>query len=187
MFQRDDNAIVLDFLAKGRAMGKPEPLAQIIGEKYFRLLEVVIKPGVTLKQGDRIYIGEGEWKEVERVKRRIGARDLTSFAKNELPFTVEKIVRTNEEYYVNFFNKSQPISTRVHQMELLPGIGKKHMFDILDERKKSPFKSFEDLRARVKFLPDPVSTVVKRILQEIENDNERFRLFVAGPPRPDRY
>ena len=72
-------------------------------------------------------------------------------------------------------------------MELLPGVGKKHMFDILDERKKSPFKSFEDLQNRVKFLPEPRGMIVKRILQEIENDNERFRLFVAGPPRQDRY
>jgi len=187
MFQKDDNAIVLDFLPKGRAVGKPEPLAQVIGEKFFRLLEIVIKPGVVLKHGDKIYIGDGEWKEVERVKRRISANDLTSFAKNELPFTIEKIVRDNEQRYVDFFNKSQPISTRVHQMELLPGVGKKHMFDILDERKKGPFKSFEDLRNRIKFLPEPVSIIVKRILQEIENDNERFRLFAVGPPTRDRY
>ncbi len=187
MLQRDEYAIVLDFLPKGRAVGKPEPLAQVIGEKFFRLLEVVIKPNFTLKHGDRIYIGEGQWEHVERIKRRIGANDLTSFAKNELPFTVEKIVKDNEQTYVNFFNKSQPISTRVHQMELLPGVGKKHMFDILDERKKAPFKSFEDLQSRVKFLPEPRGMIVKRILQEIENDNERFRLFVAGPPRQDRY
>ncbi len=187
MPQRDEYAIVLDFLPKGRAVGKPEPLAQVIGEKYFRLLEIVVKPGVVLKHGDKIYIGEGEWQQVERIKRRISARELTNFSKNELPFTVERIVREHEQHYVDFFNKSQPISTRVHQMELLPGIGKKHMFDILQERKKGTFKSFEDLRSRIKLLPEPVGMIVKRILQEIENENERFRLFAAGPPRQDRY
>lgn len=187
MFYKDENAVVLDFLPKGRAAGKPEPLAQVIGINYFGLLEVVIKPGLTVKTGDKVYIGEGERKEVERIKRRIAANELTTLAKSELPFIVEKIVKENEQKYVDFYSKAQPLSTRVHQLELLPGIGKKHMWDILAERKKGPFKSFDDLKNRVKLLPDPVGMIVKRILREIENENERYRLFAVGPPRREEY
>jgi len=187
LFYRDDNAIVLDFLPKGRASGKPEPLAQVIGDKYFGLLEVIIKPGISVKTGDKVYIGEGERKEVERIKRRISARDLTTLARSELPYIVEKIVKENEKRYVDFFNKCQPISTRLHQLELLPGIGKKHMWAIISERKKGEFKSFEDLKNRVKLLPDPVGMIVKRILQEIENEHERYRLFAVGPPQRERF
>ena len=187
MFYRDETAIVLDFLPRGRAEGKPEALAQVLGINYFGLLEVVIKPGIVVKTGDKVYIGEGERKEVDRIKRRIAANELTTMAKSELPFMVEKIVKENEAKYVEFFSKSQSLSTRVHSLELLPGIGKKHMWDIIAERKKGPFKSFEDIKNRVKLLPEPVGMVVKRILAEIENENERYRLFAAGPPRREDY
>ena len=183
---RDDYCVVLDFLPKGQAgWKKPEPIAQCIGEKYFALLEIVPREGIVLKNGDKIYIGDAERKEVERIKRRISEKELTTFARNELPFIVEKIIKDNEQRFVGFVNTAQPISTRVHQLELLPGIGKKHMWDIINERKKGPFKSFEDLKARVKLLPEPVGTFQKRILQEIGNDEERFRLFVIGPPRKE--
>lgn len=183
MFLRDDSAIVIDFLPKGHAIGRPEPLAQVVGDKYFTLLEVVGREGLTLKHGDKVYIGEGERKEIERIKRRITVVELTTFARSELPFVVERIVKENEGRFVDFFSKSPSVSTRVHQLELLPGIGKKHMWDILEERKKGPFKSFEDIRARIKLLPDPVGLIVKRVMKELENENERFRLFVAGPMR----
>ena len=183
---RDDYCVVLDFLPKGHAAWKrPEPIAQCIGEKYFALLEIVPREGIVLKNGDKVYIGDAERKEVERIKRRISEKELTTFARNELPFIVEKIVKENEKRFVDFVNTAQPLSTRVHQLELLPGIGKKHMWDIIGERKKGPFKNFEDLKARVKLLPEPVGMFQKRILQEIENENERFRLFAIGPPRKE--
>lgn len=180
---RDETAVVLDFLPKGHATGRPEPLAQLLGNKYFTLLEAVAREGVTIKHGEKVYIGDGERKEIDHIKRRININDLTTFARSELPFVIEKVVHDDETRFVDFFNKSQPISTRVHQLELLPGIGKKHMFDILAERKKAPFKNFEDIKARIRLLSDPANLVAKRILKEIENENERFRLFVLGAPQ----
>jgi putative nucleotide binding protein len=179
---RDETAVVLDFLPKGHATGRPEALVQLLGDRYFTLLEAVAREGVTVKHGDKVYIGDAERKEIDHIKRRITLAELTTFARSELPFMIEKIVRDNEQRYVEFYNKSQPISTRVHQLELLPGIGKKHMFDIIGERKKAPFKNFDDIKDRIKLLPDPAGLIVKRILKEIENENERFRLFVLGPP-----
>lgn len=181
--QRDDLAVVLDFLPKGRATGRPEPLAQVMGVNYFGLLEVVIRPEAIVKHGDKVYIGEGERKEVDHIKRRISSNELTSFARNELPAQVDKLVRESEAKYVEFYNKAAPITVRTHQLELLPGIGKKHMWDIIGERKKGPFKSWEDIKARIKLLPDPASLIVKRIVLEIENEDERFRVFAVGPAR----
>ena len=67
---RDEYVVVLDFLPKGRSgYRKPEPLAQVLGEKYFSLLEVIVKDDAIVKQGDKIYIGEGERKEVDHIKR----------------------------------------------------------------------------------------------------------------------
>ena len=181
--QRDERAVVLDFLPKGRASGKPEPLAQVMGINYFGLLEVVIREGAIVKHGDKVYIGEGERKEVDHIKRRISANELTSFARNELPSQVDKLVREDEKKYVDFYNKATSITVRTHQLELLPGIGQKHMWAIIEERKKGPFKGWDDLKERIKLLPDPASLIVKRIVQEIENEDERFRLFAIGPAR----
>ena len=53
---KDDYAIVLDFLAHGKAQDrKAEPIAQAIGEKFFNLLEIVLKDGLTIKIGDKLY------------------------------------------------------------------------------------------------------------------------------------
>jgi putative nucleotide binding protein len=180
-FLRDENVIVLDFLPHGHSIGRQEPIAQVIGDKYFSLLEVVVKRDTILKSGEKTYIGEAKRDKIDHIKRRITLGDLTSFSKSELPFVVEKVVKENEPRFVNFFNTSQPISTRLHQLELLPGIGKKHLWDIIDERKKSPFASFEDIKSRIKLMPDPSNSIIKRVMEELEDDNIRFRLFVAGP------
>lgn len=183
MFLKDDNVVVLDFLSRGHSTGRGEPLAQVIGERFFSLLEVVAKPDVVLKHGDKLYIGEGVRDKVDHIKRRIGINELTSFSKSELPFIVEKIVNENEARFVAFFNNAKPISTRMHQLELLPGLGKKHMWDIIDERKKGPFKDFADIKARVRLMPDPKGIIIKRVMTELENDNERYRIFVLGMPK----
>src|SRR3990172_8701224 len=182
-FLRDDNCIVLDFLPKGHSTGRQEPIAQVIGNKYFSLLEVIIKRDIAIKNGDLVYIGEGKRDQVDHIKRRITVRELTTFAKSELPFVVEKLVKDNEIIFVEFFNKAQPLTTRLHQLELIPGVGKKHMWDIINERKKGPFTNFDDIKNRIKLMPDPRSSVIKRIMEELEDENARYRLFVAGPVR----
>lgn len=91
---------------------------------------------------------------------------------------VEKVVNMKEENFVKFFNTAQPLSMRMHQLELLPGLGKKHMWEVIQARKFKPFASFEDLKNRVKLLPDPKQLVVKRILAELEG-KEKYKLFVG--------
>ena len=178
---RDENVIVLDFLPRGHASGRQEPLAEVLGDKYFSLLEVVVRRDVELKPGEKVYIGESKRDKIDHIKRRMPVNELSSYAKSELPFVVEKLVKENEPRFVNFFNTAQPISTRFHQLELIPGIGKKHLWDIIDERKKAPFTSFDDIKKRIKLMPDPANSVIKRVMEELENESIRFRLFVAGP------
>ena len=83
---------------------------------------------------------------------------------------------------MEFFNKATPITTRLHSLELIPGIGKKHMWDIINERKKKPFESFEDLQKRIRLLPDPKKGIVQRISSELQ-ESDRYYLFVMPPKR----
>jgi len=64
-------------------------------------------------------------------------------------------------------------------LELIPGIGKKYMWQILDEREKRPFKSFEDLQQRAN-TPNPAKLITKRILEELAGES-KYRLFTRVP------
>ena len=116
--------------------------------------------------------------EIHHIKGRIPADKLTSTARNELRHVIEEIVKNKEKQFIEFFNKAQPLSMRRHQLELLPGLGKKHMWEIINARKAKPFESFEDLKKRVNLLPDPMNLVVKRILSEVEG-KEKYNIFVG--------
>lgn len=178
--KRDEYGVILDFLPRGKPSDRRmEPIAQVIGDRYFTLLEVVIKEGVEVKPGEKIYIGEGKWDKVKYIKGRIRYEELTNFSRNGIESILQKIVEDEEKRFVDFFNKAMPLSARAHMLELLPGIGKKHLWSIIKERKKKPFESFEDLRKRVEMLPDPKKMIVKRILEELEG-KDRYRLFVGG-------
>lgn len=181
----EEYGIVADFMPKGRASERiPEPMAQLIGENHFTLLEVTVKQGVNLQLGQRIYAGRDARQEVERIRKRIEFIDLTAAARSELPGVLKQIVQSREVFFVNFFNKAGPLSIRLHQLELMHGIGKKHLSQILDARDTKPFENFADIRARVPLLPDPVGLIVARVQEELEGRSVHY-LFVRPPSRRD--
>ncbi len=177
-FKKDEWAVVLDFLPHGKyGMERSQPIAQILGDKYFSLLEVVIREDVTPKIGEKLYIGDGKRKEVKYIVGRMEIKDLTNVARDELESRIKEIVDANPQLFLGFFNKAGQITMRFHQLELLPGIGKKHLWAILDERKIKPFESFEDIKKRVPLLPNPEKMIIKRIMGELE-DIDKYRIFV---------
>jgi len=181
----EEKALVLDYMSKGKPSApKTEPLAQVVGKDYFTLLEVVPKTGVMLEVGEEVYVGKEERTKIELVKGRISFRDLTSNSLSELEEVITKIITSNKEKYLAFYNTSRAISLRRHQLELLPGMGKKHMLALLDEREKKPFTTLEDVVARVKGTPDPVKSIVKRVVEELEGCEDKHYLFVRPPAEP---
>jgi len=138
---------------------------------------LIPKKEIFLQPHQQVYIGEGKRDEIHHIKGKIGIDKLTSTARNELQHAVEKVVELKEKEFIEFFNKAQPLSMRMHQLELLPGFGKKHMWEVIEARKGKPFISFEDLKNRVKLLPDPKLIVIKRIMMEIEG-KEKYYVFV---------
>lgn len=172
--------IVLDFLRTGKPGDRrAEPVAQGVGEKYFSLLEIVLKEGVTVKIKDKVYIGEGKRDQVKYIRSKIAYEELTSYGKDVLEEVVNEIVSKDERRFAEFFNKSSALSTRMHSLELLPGIGKKHLWDIIVERKKKPFETFEEIKQRIPMVGDPKRMVIKRIMDELQG-KDRHQLFVSG-------
>lgn len=180
----EEYAYVLDYLPQGRADDKSyhkTSLALAVGETEFKLLEIIPKPNAVIVIGERIYIGKDQEKrdKVLSVKRRISYSDLTHAAANELTFTLETIINKREADFIKFFNQAESISTRLHSLELLPGLGNKTMWSILDERKKKPFESFHDLTERVKTVHNPQKMIAGRIAVELQERYEKYKLFVA--------
>jgi putative nucleotide binding protein len=180
--EREEYALVLDFLPRGYASSyRREPIAQAIGEINFTLLELVPKEDAEFKIKDKVYVGEGKWEQVKAV-RRLDYTKLTSAAKRELGTIVEELVKKNEDKFIRFFNKAGAITVRQHSLELLPSVGKKHMWDIIDQREKEEFKNFADLKKRVELMPDPVKAISKKIEEELKGKS-KYYLFTK-PPRP---
>jgi putative nucleotide binding protein len=176
--EKEENAIILDYLPNGYPLErKMMPVAQAIGKKTLVLLELVPRRGVPLEVGEEVYIGEAKRDKIYYILGRLQKEKLTEPAKNQLQEFVGKVVKENEKRFVEFFNKSEAINKRLHQIELLPGFGKRHMQEILKQRTEKEFESFEDMKKRIQNLPDPEKAIQKRILTELEN-LERYNLFV---------
>ena len=181
--KKETSAIVLDILMRGyasdpRPVYKREPVIQAVGVDQFKLLELIPK-SVPIGVHEKVYIGDDEREKIERVKRRISFSDLTPSAKLELPFVVEEIVHENELRFVQFFNRSISITPKLHMLHLLPGIGKKLMWEILAEREKKHLESFEDIRTRIKAITKPDKMIISRILQELEEPEIKYRVFTT--------
>jgi putative nucleotide binding protein len=176
--EKEEHAIILDFLPNGYPLeGKMMPIAQAIGMKNLTLLELVPRRGISLEIGEKVYIGEGKRPKIYYILGKLHKEKLTESAKNQLEEFIKKLVEEQEERFVDFFNKSEAINKRMHQIELLPGFGKKHMHEIIKQREEKEFNSFNDMKERVQNLPDPKKAIEKRILKELIN-LERNNLFV---------
>ena len=181
----EEYAYILDYLPKGLPggsnFGKREPLCYAVGEVEFKLFELVPKVTTTMNIGDRVYIGKdtNERTEIDHVKRRVGFDELTASAKLELEYIVTDIVMADQERFVKFYNDAQPISLKKHMLEELPGLGKKTMFAIIDERKKGEFKNFDDLATRVPLAKAPEKNVIKRIVLELSDPERKHYIFVS--------
>jgi len=178
-------AVVLDHLPHGRSdddrpqYQKP-PLAYAVAEDDFRLFEIVFEDDADVSIGDRVTVAPADDRVAIAEIKRVEYDDISSGAQSELEYVVEDVVDENAQRFVDFYNEAQPITLRLHQLNLLPGIGKKLRNTILDERKRKPFESFEDLEERVSGLHDPKEVLVERIIEEIREDDLKYRTFVDG-------
>ncbi len=176
----EEYAYVLDFLQYGRPVADKSrhlalPTVQVIGETYFTLLEAEVRSGAPVSLHERVYIGKDRREKINRIMGRIGYNDLTANAKAEVLSVLEELIGNQEQRFVAFFNNSQAITPRMHALELLPGIGKKSMWQIINAREKKAFANFKDLQDRTS-IGDPIKVIAKRILDELTG-GEKYRIF----------
>ena len=153
-----------------------ELLLRALGEERLTILELLAMPNSTFEIGERVYIGKEGRTKILSVLGRLEFNQISSSAQSELVSVVEKIVMQNEQRFVDYLNNAQPLTPRIHALELIPGIGKTYMKTMLEEREKQKFSDFKDLQGRVG-LKEPAKQVAKRIIEEITGET-RMNLFV---------
>ena len=141
------------------------------------MLELVPRKDIKLQPNEEVYIGEGKREKIHHILGKLSMDRLTATGNSMLKDIIKEIVEKNQKKFIDFFNNAQPLTTRMHQLELLPGVGKKHMWEIIEERRDKPFESFDDIKKRVKLMPDPERAIIRRIINELEG-KEKHRIFV---------
>jgi putative nucleotide binding protein len=175
----EEYAYILDFTQRGKSTtvrGREGIIIQAIGEERLTLLELLGFQNMNFDVGERVYIGREGRDKVMSVLGRLEYNLISQSAKNDLANIVEKIVTANEKRFIDYINTAQPITPRIHALELIPGIGKTYMMTIIKERDKKKFESFTDIQNRVG-LRDPAKLIAKRIIDEITGE-ARMNLFV---------
>ena len=175
----EEFAFVLDYSARGKSAvinGREGPMVQCLGEERLTLLELLAIENQSFEVGEKVKIGKEGREKIISVLGRLEYVELTPEARGSLPAVAETLVRMNERKFVAYFNDLQPLTPRLHGLELIPGIGKKFMKVILETREKRPFSSFEDIQERVG-LREPAKMMARRIIEELAGDS-RVTLFV---------
>lgn len=175
----EEYAYVLDFNSRGKSItvrGREGIIVTAIGEDRLTILEILGVPNSTFEIGEKIYIGKEGRTKVLSVLGKMEYDNILSSAQSELTTVVENIVTVNESKFVEYLNNAQPLTPRIHALELIPGIGKIYMKTMLDEREKQKFESYQDLQDRIG-LKDPIKHISERIMDEITGES-RMNLFV---------
>ncbi|MHA2237732.1 MAG: DUF655 domain-containing protein [Candidatus Hodarchaeales archaeon] len=171
---------VLDFYPQGKSLSRHnwdayDPLAVVISSDSFDFFDVSLSKGKTVQIGQLVDLSKS--KGIVKKIIKIGYNELSDSVIDILPNIIREIVVSHESRFIRFLNESRPLTTQMHQLQLLPGIGNKRLWQILEARKKKPFANFEDFMERTG-ISDPQSLFINRIIQEIEGSEkytERIR------------
>ena len=175
----EEYAYVLDYKSRAKSTtvrGRIGVIVIALGEERLTLLEILGIENSTFDVGERIYIGKEGRTKVQSVLGKMDYSKTSELTKNEIPKIAELVVTTNEKKFVDYINNAQPLTPRVHALELIPGIGKTYMNVIIKERENERFQSYHDIEERTG-LKEPIKYLTKRIVEEISGE-ARMNLFV---------
>jgi len=174
--------VVLDLLLHGHPEeDKPSwsktPIAQVLTFPDFVLYELKFNRESEIKiQEKALYEDFLKQNKLREVLKKINYQDLTNTSKALIQTILEAEILNYEEDFINFFNNSTSITPRMHSLKLLPGIGQKHMWDILNARNRQKFTTFQDISDRTS-LSHPAKQLALRIVKELQREGIKYYLF----------
>ncbi len=173
--------LILDLLMHGHPEeDKPSwaknPIAQVLTFPDFVLYEVKAYKNSDLRvQDQKTYEEFLNEEKLKEVIKKIDYGDLTNTSKALIQPILEAELLKFEEEFIKFFNNSTSITPRMHALKLLPGIGQKHMWEILEARERQKFVTFQDITDRTS-ISNPIKLLASRIIKELQRD-VKYYLF----------
>ncbi|MBY9006301.1 MAG: DUF655 domain-containing protein [Candidatus Lokiarchaeota archaeon] len=180
--KKERDVVILDLLPHGHIRDeKPSwarnPLAQVISFPDFVLYEVKYNRESEIKVQDKnTFEYFNEKRKLNEVLRKIDFKDLTNTSKALIQTIIENEIIETEELFINFFNNSTSITPRLHALKLIPGIGTKHMWELLNARERQKFMTYQDIADRTS-LSSPVKQLTLRIIKELQREGIKYYLF----------
>ena len=174
--------VILDILLHGHPdEDKPSwsktPIAQVLTFPDFVLYEVKLNKDADIKvQEKNTYEEFLRQNKLREVLKKIDYNGLTNTSKALIQPILEKEVLNYEVEFINFFNNSTSITPRMHALKLLPNIGQKHMWEILEERERQNFVTFQDIADRTS-ISNPPKLIAQRIIKELQREGVKYYLF----------
>lgn len=143
--------------------------ANVMGTNKFTLINIELNEGVELRPQEKILITKDSDK-VKKLNHRLSYDDLSKDELQEVEKAIHTIIITNENKYVDFFNRQSKEGTQLH---FLDGISRKNAIKVLDDKEKNgKFESYEDINKRISFIEDSEDLIAKRVLYELSELNK---------------
>ena len=143
--------------------------ANVMGTNKFTLINIELNEGVELRPQEKILITKDSDK-VKKLNHRLSYDDLSNVELQEVEKAIHTIIITNENKYVDFFNRQSKEGTQLH---FLDGISRKNAIKVLDDKEKNgKFESFDDINKRISFIEDSEDLIAKRVLYELSELNK---------------
>ena len=174
--------VILDLLLHGHPEeAKPSwsktPIAQVLTFPDLVLYEVKCNRDSEIKVQEKdtyeVFLNQNKLREVIK---KIDYKDLTNTSKALIQPILESEVLNYEEEFINFFNNSTSITPRMHSLKLLPGVGQKHMWEIIEARNRQKFTTFQDISDRTS-MSNPAKQISLRIIKELQREGVKYYLF----------
>jgi len=174
--------IIIDLLLHGHPEeDKPSwsktPIAQVITFPDFVLYEVKMNRDSEIRVQEKATYEEFmRQNKLRDVIKKIDYKDLTNTSKALLQQILEQEVLNFEGEFINFFNNSTSITPRMHALKLLPGVGQKHMWEIINARNRQKFTTFQDISDRTS-ISNPKKLIAQRVIKELQREGVKYYLF----------
>ena len=175
----DDDWLVVLAIGTTTPFESAHPLVQAVATTSFALVDVIVTDASALDRGDRLYVGPGAWEQVVGIDRQLSYYTLPAVVQGVLGPTIERIIRRNEDRFIEAFNTTTLPDRDEHPLELLPGLSADCREEIVAERSQRRFSDFAALTDRVACCEQPCALVAERVLAELCGDDDTYRWLTA--------
>ena len=175
---RDQYAYVIEYLPNGLADSKERRPSTVILTESMALLIAALKKDVAVTSGQKVYIGGDKRDEIHHIIGRVSPDKLSGFGLQSLSEKIKESIKQEEKRYVSIINLLGPVNVRLHSLELIPGLGKKTVQKVVEERSKKPFESYQDVDSRVGLTIGIEKDIEERIMDELSN-KDKYKIFTG--------